>query len=266
MTARQLRITLEYDGARFSGWQVQPGRRTVQGEVEAALATLLRHEVRVLVAGRTDAGVHARAQVCTVRTSSAIEVGVLRRGLDGVLPRDVAAIEVVEVPPDFHPRYDARAKHYRYRLLNRDARPVMLRNRCWHVRRPLDVEAMRAALSALEGRHDFSSFRASGCASRDPVKRIDAAELRRAPPLIDIDLVGSGFLKQMVRIIVGTVVDVGLGRRDAAEIPAVIAARDRSRAGRTAPAGGLTLMEVVYAEPAADPDDRGSSSGTTPPR
>jgi len=246
MTERQLRITLEYDGARFAGWQVQPGQRTVQSEVEAALATLLRHDVRVLVAGRTDAGVHARAQVCTVRTGSSIDPEILRRGLDGLMPRDIAALEVVEVPLGFHPRFDACAKHYRYRLLQRDARPVLLRNRCWHLRRDLDLTAMGEALAAVVGEHDFSSFRASGCASRNPVKRILSADITCRPPLVDIDVIGSGFLKQMVRILVGTVVEVGQGRRSADELPEILASRDRTRAGRTAPAGGLTLIEVRY--------------------
>ncbi len=249
MSERNLRIILEYDGTRFHGWQVQPDKRTVQGEVERALEILLRHPARVRVAGRTDAGVHAKAQVCSVRTTSDIELGMLQRGLNGVLPRDVAALDVRAADGHFEPRFAARGKRYRYRILHREARPVLLRNRCWHIHRPLDLDAMAAALEALQGEHDFSSFRAANCAARSPVKELRKARLStEKQPYLDIIFEGSGFLKQMIRILVGTVVEVGLGRRSAEQIPELLAARDRTLAGRTAPAAGLTMMEVFYEE------------------
>ena len=249
MSERNVRITLEYDGTRFHGWQVQPDKRTVQGEVERALEVLLKHPVRVRVAGRTDAGVHAKAQVCSVFTTSTIELGILLRGLNGVMPRDVAALDVREVDERFEPRFAACGKRYRYRILHRQARPVLQRYRCWHIHRPLDIEAMAAALEALCGTHDFSSFRAAKCAARSPVKELRVARLSTAKsPYLDITFEGSGFLKQMIRILVGTVVEVGLGRRCADQIPDLLAACDRSLAGRTAPAAGLTMMEVFYDE------------------
>jgi len=244
---RTLRLTLEYDGHQFHGWQVQPDRRTVQGEVERALEVLLRHPIRVMCAGRTDAGVHALAQVCTARTDSELSTGRILRGLNGILPRDVAAVGVQDASPSFHPRYDATGKHYRYRILRRAGRPVLRRNRCWHLWGELDVAAMAEALGHLCGEHDFSAFRAADCPNRDPVKDLRVAAIRvGGEPYLDVDLVGSGFLKHMVRVVIGTVVEVGQGRRAAASMPALLAGRDRTAAGRTAPAGGLTLVEVLY--------------------
>jgi len=249
MTQRTLRITLEYDGTRYAGWQVQPGQRTVQAEVEAALATLLRHPVRVRVAGRTDAGVHALAQVCTVRTGEPLATDRVLRGLNGILPKDVAAVEVAEAPPAFDPRFGATGKHYRYRILARRARSAVDRARCWHVWDPLDPGRMEQALAPLVGTHDFSAFRAADCPNKDPVKELRVAALREAPgSMIEIDLVGSGFLKQMVRIVVGTVVEVGRGAREPGEIEAILSGKDRTRAGRTAPPQGLFLVQVMYGE------------------
>ena len=246
MTPRNLKITVEYDGVRFSGWQFQPDRRTVQDEVEKALAVLLGQKVRVRVAGRTDAGVHALGQVCSLRTDHDVTPDRLMRGLNGILPADVAIVAAEEMDDDFDPRFSARGKHYRYRLLNRVGRTSLHRNRCWHLWRPLDLHAMRAALSHLHGRHDFSAFRAADCPNRQPVKTLRQAHLRVEPPFVEMHFEASGFLKQMVRIIVGTVVEVGQGKRSADEIPEILASGDRRRAGRTAPGGGLTMMEVMY--------------------
>lgn len=246
MTSRNLKITLEYDGARFSGWQVQPDRRTVQGEVERALGVLLGHPVRVHVAGRTDAGVHALGQVCSVRTDRDLTTDRLVRGLNGILAADVSAVSAAEVDDDFEPRFMARGKRYRYRILNRVGRTSLHRNRCWHLWSPLDLPAMEDALSHLRGRHDFSAFRAADCPNRQPIKDLRVARLTPNDPFLEIHFESSGFLKQMVRIIVGTVVEAGQGKRSPAEIPRIIASGDRRLAGRTAPGGGLTLMEVMF--------------------
>ena len=244
---RNVKLLLEYDGTRFHGWQVQPGRRTVQGEVERALEVLLRHPARVRVAGRTDAGVHAWGQVCCVRTGSELDPDRLLRGLNGILPRDVSVSGVEDVSPDFDPRYAAVSKRYVYRILNRVGRTALRRQRCWHLWQPLDLEAMHAALRPLRGEHDFSAFRAADCPNRQPVKTLHVAELSAAhQPYLEITLVCGGFLKQMARIIVGTVVEVGQGHRSAADIPRVLASGDRQQAGRTAPASGLFLMEILY--------------------
>lgn len=246
MTSRNLKITVEYDGARFSGWQVQPDRRTVQGEIERALGVLLGHPARVHVAGRTDAGVHALAQVCSVRTERDLTTDRIVRGLNGILAADVAVVSVDDVDDDFEPRFMSRGKHYRYRILNRVGRTALYRNRCWHLWSPLDLDAMDAALAHLRGQHDFSAFRAADCPNREPVKDLRVARLERNEPFLEMHFEASGFLKQMVRIIVGTVVEVGQGKRSADDIPDVIASGDRRLAGRTAPGGGLTMMKVLF--------------------
>jgi tRNA pseudouridine38-40 synthase len=243
------RLSLEYDGTRFAGWQVQPKQRTVQGELERALGILLRHDVRVLVAGRTDAGVHALAQVCSLRTEVEISERRLIRGLNGILPKDIAVWAAEPVAGNFHPRFQAHGKHYRYRILARPARSAVDRARCWHVFEPLDAERLQRALEPLLGTHNFHSFRAADCPNKDPVKTIRrAAVTTDRSPYVEIDLVASGFLKQMVRIVVGTAVEVATGRREPEDVASILAARDRSQAGRTAPAQGLFLVRVIYGE------------------
>jgi len=249
MRERTLKITLEYDGTRFYGWQVQPARRTVQAEVERALRVLLRQTVRVRVAGRTDAGVHALAQVCSVRTDVDLPTERILRGLNGILPRDVAVHAVEEVPAGFDPRFSAVGKRYRYRILNRRGRPVLQRHRCWHLWDPLDGPRMQDALQRLTGTHDFSAFRAADCPNKQPVKTLQTAALDLdKEPYLEMTLVADGFLKQMARIIVGTVVEVGTGRRSAEEMTDILRSKDRRRAGRTAPPQGLFLVEVMYGE------------------
>lgn len=246
---RTLRLTLEYDGTRFAGWQVQPKERTVQGEVERALGILLRHDTRVTVAGRTDAGVHALSQVCSFRTDSDLAADRMLRSLNGILPRDVAVWAVDEMEEDFHPRFDARGKHYRYRILARRARPAVDRARCWHVFEALDPRRLQDALVPLLGSHHFGAFRAADCPNRDPVKTLLEARVSADnPPYLEIDLIASGFLKQMVRIIVGTAVEVGTGRREVTSMGELLERRDRREAGRTAPANGLFLVRVLYGE------------------
>ena len=243
------RLSLEYDGTRFAGWQVQPKERTVQGEVERALGILLRHDVRVLAAGRTDAGVHALGQVCTFRTDVEIAEGRLLRGLNGILPKDVAVWAAEPVASDFHPRFRAQGKHYRYRILARPARAAVDRARCWHVHEPLDPERLQRALDPLVGTHDFHSFRAADCPNKDPVKTVRRASVTTdRSPFVEIDIVASGFLKQMVRIVIGTAVEVAIGRREPEDVASILAACDRQQAGRTAPARGLFLIRVIYGE------------------
>jgi len=246
---RTYKLTLEYDGTRFAGWQVQPRERTVQGEVERALGILLRHEVRVIVAGRTDAGVHALAQVCSFRTDAEIDPERILRGCNGILPKDVAVWAVDEMGADFHPRYAATGKHYRYRILPRPARPAVDRARCWHVHEPLDPGRLQAALDPLVGTHHFGAFRAADCPNRDPIKQLREARVGQdGPAYLTIDLVASGFLKQMVRIVVGTAVEVGTGWRSVESMRQLLEGRDRRDAGRTAPAKGLFLVQVLYEE------------------
>jgi len=242
------RLTLEYDGTAFEGWQVQPGgRRTIQGSLEDALARVTGRRVRVVGSGRTDAGVHARGQVASVRVETQLDAARLLRALNGVLPADVAVVDAARAPDDFHARRDARSKLYRYRIWN-GADPSPLRARFSHWVPPvLDLEAMAQAARACSGRHDFASFQAAGSNVQTSVRTLSRLDVKgESRGEISILVEGDGFLRHMVRNLAGTLVDVGLGRRAPDSMAALLAARDRRRAGRTAPAAGLTLLRVSY--------------------
>lgn len=244
---RHIRLVVEYDGSQLHGWQRQHNAPTVQQHLEEALGKLLTHDVQVTGASRTDAGVHARGQVASFRTEREIAVHGVRRGLNSLLPDTIAVRDAAEVPEDFHPRFSATGKHYRYTLLTRNERSPRYRDRAWHHPEPLNVAAMQEAAAALIGEHDFSAFRASGCTAKTTMRRVDVITLTRAAPhLLDIDIRGNAFLRQMVRIIVGTLTEVGTGTRKPAEVAEILASKDRTRAGITAPAHGLELIEVRY--------------------
>lgn len=244
---RNIRLVVEYDGTTLSGWQRQDNAPTVQQHLEEALAKLLTHETAVSGASRTDAGVHARAQVALFRTDRTIPLEGIRRGLNSLLPDSIAVQEATEVDADFHPRFSATGKHYRYTILRRPSRSPRWRDRAWHLREPLDLAAMRAAAGALVGEHDFAAFRAAGCAAPTTIRRIDAIDLTEAPEdLLWVDVRGNAFLRNMVRIVVGTLAEVGLGRLTIAQVGEILIGKDRTQAGRTAPAHGLELVEVYY--------------------
>lgn len=244
---RHIRLVVEYDGTSLCGWQRQLNGPTVQGHLEAALARLLAHEVVVAGASRTDAGVHARGQVASFRTERAIPLHGIRRGLNSMLPPQIAIREATEAPDDFHPRFSATGKHYRYTILVRADRSPRWRDRAWHHGEPLAHAPMRDAAAALLGEHDFAAFRAAGCTAHTTVRRLDAIDLTTPEPdLVAIDVRGNAFLRNMVRILAGTLVEVGAGRRDPAQVAEILASRDRTRAGITAPAHGLELIEVRY--------------------
>jgi tRNA pseudouridine38-40 synthase len=249
------KVVFEYDGTDFEGWQLQPGKRTIQGEVEAALERLFGGPIRVHPSGRTDTGVHALGQVA-VFDAVERDVSGVRRGLDAHLPQDVAAVSVEACADDFDPRRSARSKHYRYRWLVREGRSPLRRTQVRHLRAPLDVAAMDQAVAALVGTHDFASFRAVGCASTHAVRTVRAARVTGHGDEVHLDVFGHGFLRHMVRIVAGTIERIGQGRRPPEWLAAVRDARDRSAAGPTAPACGLTLVEVRYdGPPAYDADD-----------
>ncbi|MGI9591056.1 MAG: tRNA pseudouridine(38-40) synthase TruA [Myxococcota bacterium] len=245
------RLMLEYDGSGFEGWQVQPGgRRTVQGVLEAAVAQVTGAAgFRLIGAGRTDAGVHAEGQVAGLSVETALAAERLARALNGVLPPDVAVRACATVPDGFHARYDATGKHYRYAIWNGATRSPLREGRFHWVPSRLDVAAMGEGAAALAGDHDFASFQAAGSDVRSSercLRRLDVTGEPRGEVWLEVE--GPGFLRHMVRILAGTLIDVGLGRTPADQIPAILAARDRSRAGRTAPAQGLTLVRVDYPE------------------
>ena len=246
MDIRNLKLTLAYDGTRFVGWQRQAGGESIQELIEKALSRLEGAPVSVHGAGRTDAGVHAEGQVASVRTSSAHDCGTVQRALNAQLPPDVRVVAVEDAPPDFHARFSARSKTYRYRI---DAAPVaspFTRSYAWHLPVPLDVPAMRQAASDLVGRHDFAAFQSTGSDTSTTVRTLTRSELAERGSLLVYEVEGDGFLRHMVRAIVGTLVDIGRGRRPPGHVRTLLAGGSRAEAGATAPAHGLTLVKVEY--------------------
>lgn len=250
----RLKLTLEYDGAGFVGWQVQPNGRSVQEVVEAAAGRLCGAPVRVTAAGRTDAGVHARGQVASLEAPRELPLKAWTAGLNALLPADVACVRAEDAPAGFDARRWARGKRYLYSILQTQVRSPLRRGRVWEIRRPLDVAAMRAAALAFVGRHDFSALRAANCPARTTVRELRALTLEEEGPVVLVRVEATAFLKHMVRNIVGTLVEVAHGKRSAQSVPALIDSRDRTGAGPTAPPQGLVLDEVFYLPGNADPD------------
>jgi tRNA pseudouridine38-40 synthase len=206
----------------------------------------MRQDVTLYAAGRTDAGAHAEGQVANFHYAGPLAPERLASALNVRLPPDVAILEAVEVPPEFHARYSARWRRYRYRYLDRPVRPVLALGHCWHIRRPLDVASMAEAAAALVGRHDWSTFCAASEPAEDRVRTLSSAQARRVGQFVELELVGEGFLRGLVRGIAGSLAEVGLGRHPAAWVATLLGARDRRLAPRSAPAAGLTLVDVVY--------------------
>lgn len=243
---RNLLLTVEYDGSGFAGWQVQPGQRTVQGSLQRAVETLVRHGVIVRGAGRTDSGVHAWAQRASFFTDSNIHPNKLLRGINALAGGGVRVTAVQEVDARFDPLRSAVGKVYDYRLLLRPA-PSVLLARAWHLRAELDLDLLAAELATLPGEADWSSYRAANCGARYTIKTMRSATLRREERgIVVLRFVGSGFLKQMVRILVGTAVDVALGRLEPGAMVRIRNEASREAAGPTAPPHGLFLYEVLY--------------------
>jgi tRNA pseudouridine38-40 synthase len=244
---RSIRLTLAYDGGRFHGWQVQPAAATVQGALIDACARLLGSPVRVVGASRTDAGVHAVGQVASVWTTSTLPTATFTRGLNALLPDDVRVLDAREERPGFDARRWASGKRYLYLLDTGMAANPLLRRFAWHVATPLDAPAMAKALGPLRGRHDFSAFCASPGRERSPVCTVWSARLAcRRRGLMALVVSGDSFLHHMVRNIAGSLVEVGRGARPPEWMAEVLAGRDRTRAGPTAPARGLVLLRVLY--------------------
>ena len=243
---RNVKVVVEYDGTDYFGFQYQPEVPTVQGVLERVLSKIVKERVTVYGSGRTDSGVHAAGQVISFRTAGSIPIERVCVAMNSLLPSSIAAVEAVEVDGSFHARYSARSRLYVYDILNRGVPSALESRLCWHVKRPLDVEAMDRSAGVLVGVHDFSSF---ACADRDegsPMRDLMRIEVKRDGEHVLVTMRANAFLRSMARIIVGTLAEVGLRLRPGSDIERILEAADRRLAGKTAPAHGLCLKEVEY--------------------
>jgi tRNA pseudouridine38-40 synthase len=241
---RNIKLILEYDGTEYHGWQVQPELRTIQRAVEESLGRLFQEKVAVVSAGRTDAGVHALGHAANFQTCSELPLVHIERGLNGLLPNDIAVREVKEVPLSFHARFDARSRRYRYRIARR--RRAVERRVLWVVHEHLDVARMQEASGGLIGAHDFTSFCAANTESETRICEVTECRWTQEDEEIRLEIEANRFLHNMVRVIVGTMVDVGRGKLAPEEVACILQAKDRRKAGQTAPARGLCLVKVNY--------------------
>jgi tRNA pseudouridine38-40 synthase len=237
---------LEYDGRAYSGWQFQPGLHTVQDQVQRALSRVADAPVEIVCAGRTDAGVHASAQVLHFDSDAARGERAWRLGANTYLPNDVSLLWVREVPEQFHARFSATARSYRYLILNRDSRPGLDTGRATWERRPLDADVMNACAQVLVGEHDFSAFRAIECQSKSPVRRVERVAVTRQGEWLRLDITANAFLHHMVRNVAGLLMSVGEGDSAPERVAQVLASRDRRTNAATAPPDGLYLAAVRY--------------------
>ena len=245
---RNIRLTIEYDGARFFGWQSQrtEKRKTVQEEIEKAAYRLFGKKIKLVGSGRTDSGVHAEAHVANFKTASNLPLINIKRGLNNYLPKDIAVTAADEVKIDFHSRFDARGKLYRYTILNRKIRSPLLKRYTAFVSYDLNIDSMRKAARCLIGRKDFKSFQAAARKEKSSIRTIKKLTIVSKPPLIEIYIQADGFLYNMVRNIVGTLIDIGRGKFPQGTIKKLIRGKDRSKGGPTAKACGVVLVGVKY--------------------
>ena len=262
---RNIRLVLAYDGTPYIGWQVQPQGPTVQSVLQDALRLITGHETAVKGSGRTDAGVHALAQVANFRTGSPMRTESFVPALNSVLPPTIAVMSADEVDDAFDAQFSAVEKTYRYRIVNSKTKSPFEHHRSWHINTILDIESMASSCTHLIGQHDFSSFRASGCVATNPVRNLSGCSMCISGDVLTLELTANGFLRQMVRNIVGTLVEIGRGRFSTGDVAGILAARDRTRAGVAAPPHGLYLVRVGYPglTPAGHPPP-GSGCGVVP--
>jgi tRNA pseudouridine38-40 synthase len=244
---RTIKLTIEYDGTNYLGWQVQPNGQTIQGVIQDCLKRLTGESSPLIGSGRTDAGVHALGQVAHFETKSKMDANTFQRALNGLLPEDIVIRRAEEVEAEFHARRSARSKVYEYRILNCTTPPAIDRQYIWYVPQKVNWDEMKKATHSLVGEHDFSAFRSVGSSTRSSVRNILRADWKRDKEgLLRFEIEASGFLKQMVRAIVGTLVEVGREKISAQEFKRILESKDRKQAGPTAPAHGLFLKEVKY--------------------
>lgn len=242
------KITLEYDGTAYAGWQRQPGQPTIQEAVETALRSIAQTDISAVAAGRTDAGVHALGQVLSFRAEKSLSPDEWLRALNARLPDDISARSVEQAADEFHARFSAIRKLYAYRILNRPSRSALERTRAWHLYGRLNLDAMREACTFLVGAHDFSSFQGHPTDVDNPLCDLQRLEIIKDQDVVRIEFEADRFLKQMVRAMVGTLVEVGQGKRSPGELKRILEAKDRRAAGYTAPPQGLYLVAVSYGD------------------
>ena len=241
------RLLVEYDGRPYHGFQAQAGLATVQGSLERAVKAFCGEDLRVNAAGRTDTGVHATGQVAHVDITKAWPAETVRNALNAhLVPEPIAILTASVAVGDWHSRFSATGRRYRYRILSRLSPPALDQGRVWHVKKPLDAEAMHAAAQALVGHHDFTTFRDLNCQAKSPMKTLDVAAVRREGCEVILEFASRSFLHRQVRSMTGTLAEVGVGRWTAQDVVEALAARDRKACGPVAPAGGLYLTGVTY--------------------
>lgn len=243
---RNIKLLIEYDGTNYAGWQVQKNAVTIQEVLETAISSLTGHEIRLIGASRTDAGVHARGMVANFLTESSIPAAKFPAAINTYLPDDIRILNAEDAGLEFHSRYLSTGKLYSYSLFNRRIPSPIYRNYTAHVIIPLDVERMKRAAVYILGTHDFSCFRSSGSSVKTSVRTVRSLDIERSGDLINIRICADGFLYNMVRIIAGTLIDTGSGKIEPYDMKDIIDSRQRGRAGKTAPASGLCLEEVYY--------------------
>lgn len=243
---RNIKIIIEYDGKEYGGWQSQPGKLNIQGEIERALKDITGEDINIIASGRTDSGVHSLGQVANFKTNSNILIEKVPLAINSSVKRSIRVIDAEEVDERFHARYNCREKTYRYTINNSKYGSAVYRNMEFHIPQKLNVDAMKKAIKCFEGEHDFAGFKSSSSGTKTSVRTIYKADIIEDGNRIHIELTGNGFLYNMVRIIAGTLVDVGIGKIKSDEIPDIIDSKDRARGGKTLPAYGLCLMEVKY--------------------
>ncbi len=243
---RNIKLTIEYQGKNFNGWQKQPNKLNIQGEIERAIGLITGEEIELIGSGRTDAGVHSLGQVANFKTNSNLPIEKFALAINSKLKKSIVIKKAEEVSEKFHSRYSVHSKKYRYIINNSQTGTAIYRELEYQFPRQLDVEKMQKAAQYFEGKHDFSAFKASGTSSKNSIRKIFKAEVFQKEEKIYIELTGSGFLYNMVRIIAGTLLDVGIGKIEPKEIPEIIESKDRKKAGKTLPAVGLYLVEVTY--------------------
>ncbi len=243
---RNIKLTIEYDGKEFNGWQKQPNKANIQGEIERAIKQITKEDVELYASGRTDSGVHALGQVANFKTNSNIPTSKIAIAINSQVKNSIRIINAEEVEENFHSRYCCKQKTYRYVINNSSNGSSVYRNLEYHMPVKLDFGKMQQAIGYFEGEHDFKAFKSSGTSSKSSVRTIYSANIKKEGERIIIELTGNGFLYNMVRIISGTLVDIGLGKIKPEELPNIIESKDRTKAGKTLPPQGLFLVEVKY--------------------